>query len=121
MAATRRISAADLTIAELIIRYIARCGCPVHLERAGWRWSRRSRQLRHSAATRIRREFGQDVARAVLGHSSPVVTEVYAELDQIKASEAVGEISGSLGSRGKQAHGQASNDDSLENTSGASS
>jgi len=37
-------------------------------------------QLRHSAATMLRREFGLDVARAVLGHSSPVVTEVYAEL-----------------------------------------
>jgi hypothetical protein len=29
------------------------------------------------------------VAWAVLGHSSPVVTEVYAELDQAKASEAM--------------------------------
>jgi len=46
-------------------------------------------QLRHSAATRLRREFGLDVARAVLGHSSPVVTEVYAELDAAKAREAM--------------------------------
>jgi hypothetical protein len=30
-----------------------------------------------------------DVARAVLGHSSPVVTEVYAELDGAKAAEAM--------------------------------
>ena len=42
-----------------------------------------------SAATRLRREFGLDVARAVLGHSSPVVTEVYAELDEAKAAEAM--------------------------------
>jgi integrase len=49
-------------------------------------------QLRHNAATRLRREFGLDVARAVLGHSSPVVTEVYAELDQTKASEAIARI-----------------------------
>lgn len=42
-------------------------------------------QLRHNAATRIRREFGLDVARVILGHSSPVVTEVYAELDEGKA------------------------------------
>jgi integrase len=49
-------------------------------------------QLRHSAATRLRREFGLDVARAVLGHSTPVVTEVYAELDATKASEAMGKI-----------------------------
>jgi integrase len=46
-------------------------------------------QLRHNAATRLRREFGLDVARACLGHSSPVVTEVYAELDGAKAAEAM--------------------------------
>jgi integrase len=46
-------------------------------------------QLRHNAATRLRREFSLDVARAVLGHSSPVVTEVYAELDGAKAAEAM--------------------------------
>ncbi len=46
-------------------------------------------QLRHNAATRLRREFDLDVARAVLGHSSPVVTEVYAELDETKAAEAM--------------------------------
>jgi integrase len=46
-------------------------------------------QLRHNAATRLRREFGLDVARAVLGHSSPAVTEVYAELDGAKAMEAM--------------------------------
>ena len=42
-------------------------------------------QLRHSAGTRIRREFGLDAARAILGHSSPAVTEVYAELDRESA------------------------------------
>jgi integrase len=46
-------------------------------------------RLRHSAATRLRREFGLDVARAVLGHSSPIVTELYAELDGAKAAEAM--------------------------------
>jgi integrase len=46
-------------------------------------------RLRHNAATRLRREFGLDVARAVLGHSSPIVTEVYAELDGAKAAEAM--------------------------------
>jgi integrase len=49
-------------------------------------------QLRHNAATRLRREFGLDVARAVLGHSSPVVTEVYAELDGAKAAEAMARV-----------------------------
>ena len=49
-------------------------------------------QLRHLAATQIRREFGLDVARAVLGHSSPAVTEVYAELDLSKAIQAMERI-----------------------------
>jgi integrase len=49
-------------------------------------------QLRHNAATRLRKEFGLDVARAALGHSSPAVTEVYAELDEAKAAEAMGRV-----------------------------
>ncbi len=43
-------------------------------------------QLRHSKATEIRREAGLDAARAVLGHRTPKVTEVYAEIDQAKAA-----------------------------------
>ena len=42
-------------------------------------------QLRHNAGTWIRKEFGLDAARAILGHSSPVITEIYAELDRAKA------------------------------------
>lgn len=44
-------------------------------------------QLRHNAATLLRREHGIDVARAVLGHTSPAVTEIYAEVDGDKARE----------------------------------
>jgi integrase len=63
-------------------------------ELKAWRKAHRwhPNQLRHNAGTRLRREFGLDVARAVLGHSSPVVTEVYAELDQAKAAEAMARI-----------------------------
>jgi integrase len=43
-------------------------------------------QLRHNAATRLRKEFGIEAARVVLGHRSAAVTEVYAEMDQAKAS-----------------------------------
>jgi integrase len=46
-------------------------------------------QLRHNAATKVRRECGLDVARAVLGHSSPAMTLVYAEMDATKAAEAM--------------------------------
>jgi integrase len=54
------------------------------------RWH--SNQLRHSAATHLRREFGVDVCRVLLGHTSPIVTEIYAELDHEKAVEAVRKI-----------------------------
>ncbi len=49
-------------------------------------------RFRHSAATRLRKEFGLDVTRAVLGHSSAVVTEMYAEMDGTKAAEAMGRV-----------------------------
>lgn len=59
-------------------------------------WRRKHRwhphQLRHTAATNIRKEYGLDAARAVLGHRTPVITEVYAELDQSKAVKVIGEI-----------------------------
>jgi integrase len=44
-------------------------------------------QLRHNAATEIRRAAGLDAARAVLGHRSPQITEVYAEIDTAKAAD----------------------------------
>jgi integrase len=44
-------------------------------------------QLRHSAATRIRRDYGLESAQTVLGHSRADVTEIYAERDFAKARE----------------------------------
>ncbi len=44
-------------------------------------------QLRHSAATRLRKEYGLEAARVVLGHRSAAITELYAEVDQSKAIE----------------------------------
>jgi len=46
-------------------------------------------QLRHNAATFLRKEFGLETARIILGHRSAAITEVYAELDQQKALEAI--------------------------------
>ena len=46
---------------------------------------RHPNRLRHAAATRLRKEFGLDIARVILGHSSPATTEVYAEVDRQKA------------------------------------
>jgi integrase len=53
--------------------------------RKGHRWH--PNQLRHTKATELRREYGLDAARAVLGHRSPQITEVYAELDLSRAAE----------------------------------
>lgn len=44
-------------------------------------------QLRHSAATAIRKEFGLEAAQVILGHSELGVTQVYAERDTTKAIE----------------------------------
>ena len=42
-------------------------------------------QLRHNAATSIRREFGLEAAQVILGHSKLGTTQVYAEQDTAKA------------------------------------
>lgn len=49
------------------------------------RWS--PHQLRHSAATQIRKEFGIEEAKAVLGHAATNVTGIYAEVDRRRAVE----------------------------------
>ncbi len=50
-------------------------------------------RLRHTAATRIRRECGLEAAALVLGHSSAVVTDaVYAQRDRGKLREVVARV-----------------------------
>jgi len=44
-------------------------------------------QLRHAAATRIRKAYGIEAARIILGHASAVTSEIYAEIDREKAEE----------------------------------
>jgi integrase len=51
-----------------------------------------SYQLRHNAATEIRRQFGIEAARIILGHRSPLVTEIYAEADKTRAMEVIQRI-----------------------------
>ena len=75
-AAARATTTRPSPIGQAIARACKRAGVP--------RWH--PHQLRHNAATWLRKEFGLDVARVILGHSSPVVTEVYAEMDREKAS-----------------------------------
>jgi integrase len=49
-------------------------------------------QLRHNAATRIRAAYGIEMARVILGHSSAVTSEIYAEIDREKAKEVMSKI-----------------------------
>lgn len=49
-------------------------------------------QLRHNAATNLRREFGIEVARIILGHRSPAITEVYAEVDHARAIDVMARV-----------------------------
>jgi integrase len=49
-------------------------------------------QLRHEVGTRLRAAFGLDTARAVLGNTSPAVTLVYAERDEVAARAAIERI-----------------------------
>lgn len=44
-------------------------------------------QLRHSAATAVRKQFGLEAAQLILGHSGADVTQIYAERDASKAIE----------------------------------
>jgi hypothetical protein len=60
------------------------------------RWRRDHRwapnRLRHTAATYLRKRFGLEAARVVLGHSSAAVTEIYAELDLAKAADIMANV-----------------------------
>lgn len=63
-------------------------------ELAEWEGAHRfsPNQLRHTAATRLRREFDLETARVVLGHASASVTEVYAERDLALAARVMAEV-----------------------------
>ena len=54
------------------------------------RWS--PHQLRHAAATEIRKRHGVEMARIILGHRSLGMTELYAERDMSQAEQAIGEM-----------------------------
>jgi len=58
--------------------------------RKNHRWS--PRQLRHTTASRIRREFDIEAAKAVLGHQATNVTGIYAEVDRRRAIEVARKI-----------------------------
>jgi integrase len=49
-------------------------------------------RLRHNAGTSLRKEFGVEVARIILGHSHLRTTEIYAEADRDEAMDVVGKV-----------------------------
>lgn len=49
-------------------------------------------QVRHNFGSRVRKEFGLDVAQIVLGHQHADVTQIYASVDRHKAANAMAQI-----------------------------
>ena len=76
---------------EAVAEWEARLGEDGLTELKAWRKAHRwhPHQLRHLAATRLRAEFGIELARIILGHSSASVTEIYAQDDMKAAAEAM--------------------------------
>jgi integrase len=73
----------------------ARIGDEAWAKARTWRDDHRwhPHQLRHTAATKLRREFGIDVAQSILGHRlGSAITEVYAEINTAKADEVLAKI-----------------------------
>jgi integrase len=72
----------------------ARLGPEGSAEVRAWRkahtWT--PHQLRHAAGTAIRKEFGIELARIILGHSTAFTTEIYAETDREQARDVVAKI-----------------------------
>lgn len=63
-------------------------------QREAWRLEHRwsPNQLRHTAATELRREFGIEAARVVLGHTTPACTMIYAERDEKAAANIMSQV-----------------------------
>jgi integrase len=52
----------------------------------------RCNRIRHTYATKVRREHGLEAAQVLLGHSQADVTQIYAERDLAKAIEVAKKI-----------------------------
>jgi hypothetical protein len=49
-------------------------------------------QLRHNAGTEVRKQFGAELARIILGHRHLKTTEIYAEANTKQAMDVIGKI-----------------------------
>jgi integrase len=72
----------------------ARLGDEKWVELQQWQADHRwhPHQLRHNAGTRLRKQYGLEAARIVLGQRSAAVAEIYAEIDQAKAEQIMAEV-----------------------------
>lgn len=63
-------------------------------ELAAWRTAHRwhPHQLRHTYATRVRKEFGLEAAQILLGHTKADVTQICAERDMSRAATVAARI-----------------------------
>jgi integrase len=63
-------------------------------ELIAWRQAHRwhPHQLRHTAGSRLRREFGLEAAQVILGHRNVKVTELYAEANVEAAKRIMGKV-----------------------------
>lgn len=61
---------------------------------AAWRSANRwhPHQLRHNAATALRKEFGLEAAQVILGHKTLAVTEIYAEKNVAAAQRIMADV-----------------------------
>jgi integrase len=59
---------------------------------AGGEYCWHPHQLRHTAATNLRRDFGLEAAQVILGHKTLTATEIYAERNVAKARQVMGEV-----------------------------
>lgn len=81
----------QVTRRETVTEWKKRLGTKAWAELKRWQSDHRwhPHQLRHTAATLLRKEMGLEAARVVLGHRSACVTELYAEMDRSKAVDAI--------------------------------
>jgi integrase len=79
---------------ETVKAWTARLTQEQRKELAQWqsahRWS--PNQLRHSAATEIRKRYGLEAAQVILGHSKADVTQIYAERDLALGARVAAEV-----------------------------
>jgi integrase len=79
---------------ETAAQWRARLTPDQRTELKAWRQQHRwhPHQLRHNFGTKMRRLHGLEVARILLGHTSPAITAMYAEADREKAVRAVRDV-----------------------------